>query len=420
MVRAANTLLGFLVAMLLARALGVSGYGVYSYVLTLVSILAIPAKMGLPGLTVREVARSRSTSAWGELRGIIRWGNTMAGGFSIALIAIGAGVAAAISGWFTPEQLATFAWGLALVPFMVLGELRGAALRGLGHVIQGQLPEMILRPGFLGLSCALLLLVSNTRFGPDLAMALHALAALLAFAVGAYLFFRCRPQPVAAAEPVYHRRAWLAAALPMAFTAGVQFLNHHVDMLILGVFATADQVGIYRAAVQLSALVGVTLMAMNQVVAPRFAALYARGDFSGLQKLATNSARLVLAVAVPLTLIMVVFGDRLLGGIFGPDFAGGHLPLALLAVGQLLNSAFGSVVMLLNMSGHESRTARGVAIAALVGLALNFLLVPTFGAAGAALATTLTILLWNVILWLEVRRSLGIDSTALRPRGLRR
>lgn len=420
MLRAANTVLGFLVAMVLARALGVDGYGVYSYAFTLISILAIPAKFGLPGLLVREVAKARASNAWGELRGVVRWCNAVASAFAIALIAAGALLATLLAPRFTASQLGAFAWGLALVPFMVLGELRGAALRGLGRVIQGQLPELVLRPAFLGLSCAVLLFVAGARVDPAQAMALHALGGTFAFAVGAYLFLRVRPAPVAAATPIYHGREWFYAAMPMAFTAGIQFINHHMDMLILGLFEPAGQVGIYRAAVQLSSLVGVALMAINQVVAPQFAARYAQGDLAGVQRLAAASARLVLVMALPLTLLMVFFGDWLLGKIFSQEFAAGHLALGLLAVGQLLNSAFGSVVMLLNMSGHESRTARGVGVAALVGVALNFLLVPAFGTAGAATATMLTVLLWNVILWLEVRRSLGVDSTAFGLRIRRR
>jgi O-antigen/teichoic acid export membrane protein len=42
---------------LLARMLGAEGYGIYAYAFALVTLLAMPAKAGLPQLVVRETAR---------------------------------------------------------------------------------------------------------------------------------------------------------------------------------------------------------------------------------------------------------------------------------------------------------------------------------------------------------------------------
>ena len=77
--------LGFVLAVILARTLSADGYGVYSYVFALITVLSVPAKFGLPVLIVREVARSRAHEAWGSLRGIIRWSNAMAGSYAVLL-----------------------------------------------------------------------------------------------------------------------------------------------------------------------------------------------------------------------------------------------------------------------------------------------------------------------------------------------
>lgn len=58
--------LGFslLTAVVLARVLGPEQYGIYSYVLAIVSILAIPAMFGLPSLIVRETAKAEVKQEW--------------------------------------------------------------------------------------------------------------------------------------------------------------------------------------------------------------------------------------------------------------------------------------------------------------------------------------------------------------------
>jgi O-antigen/teichoic acid export membrane protein len=405
--------LGFVLSAILARALGADGYGIYSYVFALITVLSVPAKLGLPVLIVREVARNRAQECWGALRGIIRWSNVMAGSFAILLAGVGIAVALLVSDRFTRTQLTTFAWALVLVPPMVLGEMRGAALRGLGRVVQGQLPERVLRPAFLILFCALFFtLPAHERLRPDSAMALHAIAALLAFTTGAFLYLRVRPPETKAVRPEYRHRAWLRSAWPLALAAGMQVLSSNTDIIMLGFFEPADQVGIYRAAAQCAALVGMSLIAINQVVAPEFAALHARGDKERLQRVATGASRGILLMAAPAALILIVFGDEILRLLFGPEFAAGRVPLALLVLGQVSNAVFGSVAMLLNMSGHEIRTARGVLIAQVFNIIANLSLIPPFGSNGAAAATAMTVTLWNGLLWYDVRRNLGINSSA--------
>ncbi|MGH8223106.1 MAG: flippase [Woeseiaceae bacterium] len=411
--RVASLGLGFVVTVVLARVLGVEGFGVYSYVLALISLLVIPAKFGLPSLVVREVASAQVAEDWGRLRGVIRWSNMMAAGFALTLTVVGGGLALAFAEKFQNGKLATFAWGLVLVPLMVLGDLRGAALRGLHHVVQGQLPEHVLRPGFLIILCGIFSLLAAGQLGPDQAMVLHAVAALLAFGIGAFLFLRVRPSALRFARPTYRRAAWIYAAVPLALAGSMQVLIRYTDIVMLGFFRGAADVGIYRAVAQTSTLVGLGLTAITLVVAPQFSALYARGDLAQLQRLATSSSGITLILAVPVAAIMIILGEDLLRLLFGAPFSAGYLPLSLLVLGQLVNAAFGSVVALLNMTGHESKAARGAAIAAAVNVVLNLLLIPRFGAAGAAAATSITITLWNIILWLEVRSHLGIDSAAI-------
>jgi O-antigen/teichoic acid export membrane protein len=82
-------------------------------------------------------------------------------------------------------------------------------------------------------------------------------------------------------------------------------------------------------------------------------------------------------------------------------------------LGQLGNAAFGSVGLLLNMTGNENQVARIVLQTALLNVVLNSLFTPFYGMSGAAIASTISILLWNALSFLRVRNSLGITSCAL-------
>jgi O-antigen/teichoic acid export membrane protein len=67
---------------------------------------------------------------------------------------------------------------------------------------------------------------------------------------------------------------------------------------------------------------------------------------------------------------------------------------------------------LLNMTGHERPAQRIVWVAALVNLGLNLWAIPRFGIEGAAVATALSMALWNVAAAVAVKRLLGLSVWA--------
>ena len=71
------------------------------------------------------------------------------------------------------------------------------------------------------------------------------------------------------------------------------------------------------------------------------------------------------------------------------------------------------------MTGHERDTATGVGIAAAVNVTLNVLLIPLWGIEGAAIATAISLMTWNILLAVWVYRRLGIYTTAAGSLGLR-
>lgn len=419
--KVAQTLLSFASGVLLARLLGAEGYGVYAYVFSLVTLLALPAGFGLPNLVVRETSKALARSEWGLVQGMWRWAGRTTAATSLVLIVLAGGVVWVLAERFSGLQLATFAWGLVLAPLLALGNLRGAALRGLHRVVEGQLPEQVLRPGvFVLFLLGAAFLLPAEKVSPATAMALHALASGLAFAVGAWLLWRATPAEIRRAAPAYNGRRWLASTLPLAFISGMQLINQRTDILMLGLFTTAAEVGIYRVAVQASTFVSFGLQAMNMVVAPQFAHLHALGDTRRLQRVVTASARAILFLTLPAVLLFALYGKPLLKLVFGAEFAAAYTPLVILALGQLVNSAAGSVGFLLNMTGHERDTARGMAVAAGGNVVLNLILIPPLGVNGAALATASTLALWNLLLWRAVQHRLGINSMAFDFLGARR
>ncbi|MCA1799507.1 MAG: polysaccharide biosynthesis C-terminal domain-containing protein [Xanthomonadaceae bacterium] len=417
-VNLAGTALSLLVVVALARLLGTDGYGIYAFAWALVSILATPAQAGLPMLVMRETARAAATGQYSSMRGIWIWSARVTAVLALLVAAVGVLVIVFGGEAVRGLQAQTIFWALVLVPLVALGNIRGAALRGLQRVVAGNLPEFVLRPALL-----LVLLGGAAAIGqaltPPAAMAMHATAAAAAFGAGAWLLAKSTPPEVRAVAPAYDGQRWLASTWPLALVAGTHVINLHADVLMLGIFAPASEVGVYRVAAQLAVFAAFGLAAVNMVVGPRFADLHARGETAQLQQLALRSARAVFAFSAAVVLCFAVAGAGLLEFVFGEGFDHAYLPLMILFIGQLVNGAVGSVGYLLNMTGHERDTARGIAIAAAVNVALNLLLIPRWGMHGAAAATAASMVTWNVLLWRDVKARLGINSFAFGLRWAR-
>jgi O-antigen/teichoic acid export membrane protein len=95
-------------------------------------------------------------------------------------------------------------------------------------------------------------------------------------------------------------------------------------------------------------------------------------------------------------------------GAFGSDFAGGGPALQFLSIGQFVNVATGSVGVLLVMSGHEKAYRNIQIVAACIVVGLSYALIPTYGAAGAAIGAAAALIVQNVLFGYSVWAKLGI------------
>lgn len=407
--------LGFLVSLALARWLGVRGFGVYSYVVVLVGFLSIPAVMGLDNLVVRFGSAARATQSWGEFRGLVRWSNVLGLCLSLLIAGIAVLVVWLRRPYMNPQAVAVFWLGVATLPLIVLIRLRQFTLRAVGRVVVGQVPEQILSPALMlaGITAVELLRPALTV---ELAMAVNVCALLVCFGVGAHLLRRSTPPGLKAARSTYEHRLWIRSAGMLFLVNAAQATTGRSDVLILGALKGASAVGVYGVAVRVAGVISLLQMASTTALAPEFAALHARGNREEIQRVARRSARLVSAGGLAVVIVCALFGRQILS-IFGPAFALGAPSLVVLALGNLASVVVGPVGSVMLMTGHAGQAATSIAVSAGLNIALDFALIPPFGVQGAAVASSLGTIAWNLLMLRFALRLLGISSAAIGPRG---
>ncbi|MGB3757877.1 MAG: flippase [Rivularia sp. (in: cyanobacteria)] len=408
----AGTGLTFIRSLMFARLLGTDGLGIYAYAITWVGLLSIPATLGLPQLIVREIAIYQTQSAWGLIRGLLRWSNQIVLIVSIVLALIAGVIAWNLQGVTNTQILLAFCVALTSLPIACLTNLRLSAMQGLHKVVLGQLPEVLIAPLLLILFTGSGYLILKENLNASWVVGMHVLAVSFTFLIGAGLLNRALPKVVKDAPPKYQARKWLSSGLPLMFLGAMHIINSQTDVLMLGALKGAEEVGIYVVVNRLASLIVFVLMAVNSVLAPNIASLYAEGKIDKLQRVITKSSRAVFFASCSVAGSLIVFGDWFLL-LFGQEFTQGKDALIILCIGQLVNAAAGPVGLILNMSGHENYTAMSIGSSAILNVVLNAILIPQSGIQGAAIATASSMVMWNIISFIWVKKKMGIDPSII-------
>ncbi|MGG3915940.1 flippase [Rossellomorea vietnamensis] len=196
---------------------------------------------------------------------------------------------------------------------------------------------------------------------------------------------------------------YLFYSLPLILSTVLVNLLHRIDIIMLGNMTTKTEVGIYQITVQISLTISVLLYVFNTVFAPKISSLFHQNKMEELRNLYIKSTRWLALIAIFSTALVIIFSGLILS-IFGEEFVSGQNALILRGIGQFFDIAVGSVWVMLSMTGNPKFQMYANILAFVVNIILNFILIPTYGMNGAALATTISFTLISVIGYVKVSR----------------
>jgi O-antigen/teichoic acid export membrane protein len=402
----------FASGVLLARMLGVEGYGYYGFAFSIITIGGIPGELGLPTLVLREIAAHDADGDPRHAERTLRWATRTALRLSGVIVLLL--VAAAAAAFAADRRLLATAilFGAPAIPLMAIAKIDGGALQGLHHVVRGQVPPILFRPLLLTLLLLAAFLFNTGIGGAPGAMALYSLTSCFTLAA-AHFWLRQRLPRTLSNEPVHGEKRWLATSIPFALVEGMRVLQGELSIVLLGLLASAAEVGIFRIATVTATMAAIGTIIVTYVTMPTIARLYSEREMPRLQKVVTAGAWIQFACVVVASIPLLVAAGPLLTLVFGSSYAVAAVALKIIAVGQIANAAFGPNVTLLNMTGHERRVTRAMAISLAVNLVGVAAVAGRWGATGAAAAYVAALLCWNVLTWLDARRLVGVETSIL-------
>mgnify|MGYP006272344865 FL=1 len=407
-IRLGGAALGYALHVVLARWFGAEVYGGYVYVLGWALLVSRFGDLGVAKAAIRLVPEYTTGGQPGLLRGFLRTGCRIALAGTTAIAVLGTLVV-----WMVEPSASTrlLLFGLWMAPLLAAVQFETALLRGAQHMVLAFGPPRLLRP-LLVLGGAVLLAFGLSAQGVAPVMAVVAGALVVTLVLQRVATARTVKGNLPAGDATYDRRAWLRLSLPLLATSGFLLIYTKTDVLLLGLLRGPEDVGLYAAALQVAHAITLCGAALDAVVAPAIARTHTEGSRDDLQALARETVVWYAGATAVLGLGVALVSPWILG-LFGEAFRGSQTEVWILISGLVVNGCTGAQSALLTMTGHERVTVRIYGGCAALNAVLNVLGILWLGTTGAALATTTTLIVLNVWVYVVIRRTLGIDSSVL-------
>ena len=396
--------IGLAIAVLLARSLGVAGYGAVGVAVSTLAFLGIAIRVGTTPLGIREVARHPQPAAIAALYGRIAGLRLVLASALLVLLVFGLGPLARSLG-VPPALLGLYALGL--LPLALAASWVFLGLERMHVVALGSLLERAV------VLAALWLLVR----GPDpdlLRVPLVEVGAAALATLGYLLLLRgrglvLRPRPSRAGLGL------LGEGVPVALAIALQTVYIQGDVMLLGWLSSTEAAGVFLASHKLVLTGSMVPTILQQAAFPATGRLLHR-DRARAVALQSSILRGSLALVVPIGVLGSAAGPELLSLFYGAGFAEAAPVLRITLWTLPLVAIAGVQRALLLAAGASKPLLLGVATGCVAHVALALVLIPAAGAKGAAVACLLGEVLGVSTLVTLARLRLG--RSALSPRAL--
>lgn len=379
------TLSGVVVTPVLVRLLGPNQYGEYAFLLSVVAITVVVVKFGAFKGTRKFIVEDRDIYDW----------KNMVLGFNIRLVLINSTIVCGLLIALTVRGGTSPIFGRVLPKYTLL--LSGIILlRSVFAVVRSGLmgyglesrsePLLVTRKIIFGVSAVTLAYykygVAGVLFGEFLG--------LLVVTVVAQLFYseRVNISNVFKGFTELPRRSIFKYNMKTMLLALFLISLYNTDIILVRYYTGMTETGLYKAALTIAEFLWFAPMAVQIALLHSSSELWGQGETNNLSKLSSRAARYTFLFTALLILGLAALATPFVIFYYGEPFRAATEPLLLLLPG-VLGFAIARPIFAVSQGQQNLRTlVVATAVASMVNVLLNILLIPKFGINGAAIATS--------------------------------
>jgi O-antigen/teichoic acid export membrane protein len=204
-------------------------------------------------------------------------------------------------------------------------------------------------------------------------------------------------------------REIFAFTVPLMTSDLVYILMNSSDAVLLEHFRGSIDVAAFRAVQPAAGLNQLVMTSFQLMFTPVAARLFAREDREGINNLYWQTAVWMSVIAFPIFAMTFSLAQPLTVMLYTKTYADSAIILALLSFGYYFSTALGFNGLTLKVFGKVRYIVAINILAALVNVGINLLLIPRYGALGAAIGTCGTMVAHNILKQLGLLFGTGIN-----------
>jgi O-antigen/teichoic acid export membrane protein len=392
------------------RVLGTAGFGLYREVFQILTIATMVAGGGFPNGSLRFVARARALDAHGAVRGSVRttaWATVVSSAIVVTVVLVALDpIARAFADGNVGEVADMLLLGLAFVPLYALMQVYRSATQAYKTMVPSVVIGNIVQP-LTRMAVGIVVLLLG--FGVAGAISALVLSAALSFLAGVWYFGRLLTPAERSAPPVSEVGPILRFSFPQAGVTMLSTSRIGLGIILVGLFASDEQVGLFGVAQALQLAGNMFLTSIVAIFSAVAVGLHERGEWGRLESIYQTTNRWVATFGFPVLAALIVmpeFFARLLGG---PDAAGAASIIPLLAIGNLFYVGTGPCGNLLSMTGRPGLNLVNSIVSVALYVGLGVWLVPIHGIVGMAWVDLAVTALVNIARVVEIKVILGVQ-----------
>lgn len=399
----------FMLHLYISNEYGATVNGVFTLFITIITILSVLTKMGFDTSIVKQMSVFKINNQYSSLKYyykktvlIVLFVSIL---LSTLLLLLNEYL---ISIFFNNESQIDFRWMAILLPFFSLLSINSESMRGMGKI---KFYLFFQNFSIFALSFIFILLFHNF-FTSNIQLVIFS---FICSVVLLFLFSNIGPFKSILNLKESSKidfKPYFKESYSMLLSNSIFFLMTWSDILMISYFLPESETGVYSNASKIANLSVFFLFSINTIAAPKLAAFNASKDIKSLRKFTKETSRISMLLSAPVLLFILLFPEFFLG-LFGKEFVIAKYSLIILALGQFVNAASGSVVNVLNMTGKEKTAKNIILISAIINVLLNLILIPKYGILGAAIATTTSTIIWNLLAVYFIKRYFNFISITL-------
>jgi O-antigen/teichoic acid export membrane protein len=411
-IRVASAGLAFFSQVVLARWLGAHEFGIYTYIWVCVNIVGTLCAAGFATTVIRFISEYSERGKPDLARGFLHTGRVFS--FFAALLCSLLGYLMLVfgDGLISDYYRIPAALGLACLPAFALTDFQDGIGRAKGWIDLALAPPYILRPILLFAFIGGALWIGWASDAVTATAA--AIAATWITALTQYVLQKRRMVVSLPPGPrEYQIGFWLKVSLPVIALESFGLLMMQLDVLLLDIYVSPDQIAIYFAAARTISLVNFVHFSIQTVAMPKFALLYANNDRDGISSYLWQCRKWMFGLSLLGAIGLLGLGRWLLW-LFGEEFVAGYPVMFALAVGLLIRAIAGPLQGLLVVTGGQNKAAVALAITVLINIVLNIILIPRYGLVGAGVATAAAFAVESLLFVLIYRRMMADSQQSVQ------